>query len=273
MRLPARLLTRRSSIFGGLSTAIFFSTAPRVINGGSGSGSSSGGSLSALPPLRDTDQRLYLIRHGETDWNVQNRIQGRTDNPLNANGKAQAEALGRYLASEPIDLITSSTLMRASQTCEAIAKRHETARRVAPSSNFVEMCFGDLEGRRIPEIDAEYKSQVAAWRAGENGRAWPGPGGESPNAVAARGRAGLEALGVLNPAAASDATAGRRVLVVAHGRFNKILMASLCGDVSKSSDLQQGNCCINVLDIAPDGTVVSIVTDIREHLEEAAVLT
>ena len=151
-------------------------------------------------------------------------------------------------------------------TADAIAKRHPEASRLAPKAEFVEMCFGDLEGKTLTDIDAEYKSYVASWRSGDNDRAWPGPNGESPNIVASRGLAGLESLGVLKPPLSETPAPGRRVLVVAHGRFNKILMAALNGDVSKASDLQQGNCCINVMDISPDGTVVPLVTDLREHL-------
>ena len=87
-----------------------------------------------LPPLAEGDKRLYLCRHGETRWNVENRVQGRTDNPLNSNGKQQAEALSSFLAQEPIDVITSSNLQRASQTAEAhgtAGARHGTWRKVS----------------------------------------------------------------------------------------------------------------------------------------------
>ena len=56
--------------------------------------------LISLPPLRDGDKRLYLVRHGETQWNVENRIQGWTDNELNAQGQQQAQRLSRLYAHE-----------------------------------------------------------------------------------------------------------------------------------------------------------------------------
>ena len=84
------LLTRRSLLGCGL----LFS-ASSVARAADSSGLS-------LPPLEDGYKRLYLCRHGETDFNLENRIQGRPDNPLNSNGQAQARALSRYLASEPL---------------------------------------------------------------------------------------------------------------------------------------------------------------------------
>ncbi|MGX1428958.1 broad specificity phosphatase PhoE [Cytobacillus horneckiae] len=63
---------------------------------------------------------ICLIRHGETDWNAQNRIQGRTDIPLNGKGKQQAIQCGKYLALNDWDVIISSPLIRARQTAELI---------------------------------------------------------------------------------------------------------------------------------------------------------
>ena len=128
----------------------------------------------------------------------------------------------------------------------------------------------------LGEIAATYKSYQASWRAGDIDRAWPGAyagvKGESPRVVAARGIEGLRTLGVLPTLAGSgsSASAGERTfLVVAHGRFNKILISALQGDVSKASDLQQGNTCINVLDFDADGRVLVRALNVREHLEPA----
>lgn len=237
------------------------------------------GALTAFPPLRDGDQRLYLVRHGETDWNVEKRIQGRTDNALNDNGRAQASALSRYLASEPIDVVTSSNLLRAMQTADAIALAHPEAERVPGLTEMAEMCFGDLEGERLSAIADVYQATTNAWRAGDD-RRWPGAQGESPNDVAARGIRGLRSLGLLPPAeeptgaaasrSASTDAAGRRVAVVAHGRFNKILIAALAGDVTKAGEVEQGNTCVNVLDFAPDGDVTVRALNVQDHLVMAA---
>lgn len=79
---------------------------------------------SLVTSLRKAPQgwvRLYLCRHGETDWNLQSRIQGLTDRPLNARGLQQASALGEFLSGVPLSVVGSSTLQRARQTADAIA--------------------------------------------------------------------------------------------------------------------------------------------------------
>ena len=136
------------------------------------SSSAVGASELSLPALAEGRRRLYLVRHGETDWNLEDRIQGRTDNPLNDAGRAQAAALARYLASAPIELVASSTLQRAAVTADAVAAYHKSAPRVK-DERFVEMGFGDLEGLKLPDIKARYKATTEAWAAGATGTAWP----------------------------------------------------------------------------------------------------
>ena len=95
----------------------------------------------SLPPLQHGYTRLYLVRHGETDWNVEGRIQGRTDNELNDNGRAQARDVSEALADAPIDCIVSSSLRRAIMTADAVAVNHPNAQR-SKDARFAEMCFG-----------------------------------------------------------------------------------------------------------------------------------
>ena len=218
----------------------------------------------ALPPLREGEKRLYLCRHGETNWNLENRIQGTTDNPLNANGEQQAEALSAFLAREPIDTIISSNLQRASQTADAVACKHSKAIRKPGSASFAEMCFGDYEGQRLDDFEPTYQSYLASWRSGDTGRRWPGALGESPDQVAARGLDGIRELGLLDPTRPD-----RYILVAAHGRFNKILIAALRGDLARASEVQQGNCAVNVIDLAPDGKADVRALDVRDHLQGA----
>ena len=202
-----------------------------------------------LPPLSEGSRRLYLVRHGQTDFNVQGRIQGRTtNNPLNDNGLAQATLLAEYLSSQPLEVVASSTLQKATATADAIASRHPAAKRQR-LDRFSEMCFGDFEGQPMAAVEQEYKEVVGAWATGDTSRAMPGKRGESPEMVAARGSTGLRALGLIGDAP----TAARHVCVVAHPRFNKILIASLLGDLAKSSQVAQANACVNVIDLTSDG--------------------
>ena len=199
LQMASRTLSRRS-LLGGLVTAAQIFSSPL-----STAAAESPTGLGSLPPLRDGDRRLYLVRHGETDWNLSDRIQGRTDNPLNDNGRAQAEALSKYLANELLDLITSSNLQRAAMTADAVAARHSDAKRAAVLPEFAEMSFGDLEGAFLADVAEQRKAYFAAWREGESGKAWPGARGESPDDVVARGLAGLRSLGLL-PSEAEPST-------------------------------------------------------------------
>ena len=201
-----------------------------------------------LPPLRAGWRRLYLVRHGETDFNVQGRIQGRTNNPLNDNGLRQAALLSDYLSSQPLEVVASSTQQKAAVTADAVASRHPAAKRRRLES-FNEMCFGDFEGQPISAVAREYKEVVDAWRDGDTSRAMPGKRGESPEMVAARGSKGLRALGLIG----DTPNAARHVCVAAHPRFNKILIASLGGDLAKASQVAQGEICVNIIDLTSDG--------------------
>lgn len=98
--------------------------------------------------------RIILVRHGETDWNAEGRIQGHLPVPLNARGIAQAEAVARRLDGIPISALYCSDLLRARQTAEAISRRsgHETRldRRLR------EWDLGVLSGRLREEVEREY---------------------------------------------------------------------------------------------------------------------
>ena len=73
----------------------------------------------------DTGTRLLVVRHGETDWNAQRRVQGHTDIALNDTGKRQASLLARALADSPIHHVYSSDLQRARQTAQTLAGPHD----------------------------------------------------------------------------------------------------------------------------------------------------
>ncbi len=109
--------------------------------------------------------RIYFIRHGETDWNVELRMQGHIDRPLNANGLAQAEALGRRFRPEGAVAIYSSDLWRARQTAAPLAGalglgvQHDPALR--------ERNFGRCEGMTIGEIAQAFAAEAEALESGD----------------------------------------------------------------------------------------------------------
>ena len=114
---------------------------------------------------------ILLIRHGETAWNAERRLQGHLDISLNAEGERQAAALGAALAGEQLDLVISSDLARARQTAEAVARARGApgstagASGVLPDSQLRERCYGGFEGLLYSEIAARFPLEFAAWQA------------------------------------------------------------------------------------------------------------
>ncbi|KAJ8602049.1 hypothetical protein CTAYLR_002764 [Chrysophaeum taylorii] len=214
--------------------------------------------------------RLYLCRHGQTDYNAEGKIQGSgVDRSLSEVGLAQAESIGEALRDIPLDMIGSSTLTRAIQTAEAISKRHPGANRVE-HEGLREMNFGDMEGKVLEDFRHNYQILIEAWAVGDVRRRWPG-GGESPFDVESRARAALRDLGIIG---VNCERGVRHVALVTHGRFNKILLASLLGEgLNRAGLIKQENCCINVIDIDPcapfDSTTActKIVINFFDHLK------
>ncbi len=139
---------------------------------------------------------LLVIRHGETDWNASGRLQGRQDIPLNARGRAQAEAVGLALR-DRLDIsrftCLSSPLQRASVTLDLIlAQLPGTPRNLGRDARLAEKAFGDWEGLDMPTIAQRYPEQHAR-RAAEP-YTFRVSGGESYADAAERVRPLLEEL-------------------------------------------------------------------------------
>ncbi|MBI4759502.1 MAG: histidine phosphatase family protein, partial [Chloroflexi bacterium] len=115
--------------------------------------------------------RLLLVRHGETDWNAEERYQGTTDVPLSAQGRAQAQALTSRMAGEVLDAIYASDLQRAWQTAEVIAAPHGLP--VRPEPRLREIDFGAWEGLTFDEI-RQRRPAAKAWPGSLRGlgRCW-----------------------------------------------------------------------------------------------------
>lgn len=106
--------------------------------------------------------RLYLIRHGESLWNAQDRIQGHGDSPLSEAGRQQAERLGRHLARAPIGAIYTSRLLRARQTGEILGQALRVFVTVRPDLH--EIGLGAWEGKTPAEVNAHFDNGFEAWR-------------------------------------------------------------------------------------------------------------
>ncbi len=155
-----------------------------------------------------TRTTFALIRHGQTDWNAERRLQGSTDIPLNDVGRGQARDAVAALSDQQWDVVVSSPLGRAAETAEIIAEGLGlTVSRLVP--DLIERSFGPAEGLQAgPELEA--LRIPGGFR-----------GGESDDAAAARGLAALESL--------AREFAGQRVLVVAHGTLIRLTLNRAIG--------------------------------------------
>ena len=155
--------------------------------------------------------RILLIRHAQSTWNAEGRMQGWADPPLSASGAEEAAALGRRLAAEgpgPVVGMVSSDLARAARTAAVLA---EACGCPAPQvdARLREREIGWLTGLTDAEARLTYPEEVAAWREQRQSRP---PGGESSESVLRRAHAALDGL-----AAAVRRTAGGVVVAVSHG--------------------------------------------------------
>jgi broad specificity phosphatase PhoE len=183
-----------------------------------------------------TRPRLYLVRHGETDWNAEGRLLTTTDRPLNAQGEEQAAMLAAELARVCWDHAVASPLVRARRTAEIILAASADAPPLLVDERLREMDFGPYEGWSDAELEAD---PVASTRRREGAQL---SGVESDDEVAARARRFLAALG--EPAGIT--------LVVGHGRMLRILIAVALGlPPSFARSLRMRNCRPAVLEPGP----------------------
>jgi 2,3-bisphosphoglycerate-dependent phosphoglycerate mutase len=157
--------------------------------------------------------RILAIRHGETAWNVDTRIQGHLDIPLNETGLQQARHLGRTLAArDTLDAIYASDLSRAHTTASAIAQA--VGQSVTAHTGLRERHFGEFQGRTFAEIEAELPDHAWHWRKRTPDWVPPG-GGESLLMLRER------IVGTVNELAARHP--GQQIVLVAHGGVMDIL--------------------------------------------------
>ncbi|MCQ4085780.1 histidine phosphatase family protein [Saccharibacillus sp. JS10] len=172
--------------------------------------------------------RIGLIRHGLTDWNAAGRIQGKSDIPLNDEGRAQASKLAHRLVDEPFtwDFAISSGLLRAQETAEIIASKLQIPLLEA-DIRLSERGFGPMEGMQISDLIAQYGDD---WKIQDNGQ-------ESLQAVEERTLAFIADLEVKYPQ--------QNILIVTHGG----LLAQLYTALYKDRPVEKiGNLSLSVLE-------------------------
>ena len=105
---------------------------------------------------------IFAIRHGETDWNADGRLQGQTDIPLNEKGVAQAELMACGLQDLSLDAVYSSDLLRASQTAEKLTQTLGIG--LQKHAGLRERHFGSFQGMTFAQVEATYPTEAKCWR-------------------------------------------------------------------------------------------------------------
>ena len=191
----------------------------------------------------DAPTRILAIRHGETAWNRETRIQGSADIALNETGLAQARLVAAALREDGVHAVYSSDLRRARQTAEAICA--STGAALNLDAGLRERCFGNFEGLTWAEIAERFPLESQRWRNRDLSFAAEG-GGEALPEFFARCIGTVRQIAETHP--------GQTVVIVAHGGVMDCLYRAatrLALDAPRSWVL--GNATINRLLCTPDG--------------------
>lgn len=168
---------------------------------------------------------LGLLRHGQTDWNIDFRLQGITDIPLNETGMEQARAAAAVLATQSWDHLLSSPLSRALVTAQIVAEAHDwAADAIEIEQLLLERSFGEAEGMLHSEWKANFGEQHV-------------PGSETRAELTERTRLLLDVI--------VERYAGKRILAVSHGALIREVLGLLSDNALPPAGERIGNACLN----------------------------
>jgi 2,3-bisphosphoglycerate-dependent phosphoglycerate mutase len=186
--------------------------------------------------------RIIAIRHGETAWNVDTRIQGHLDIELSDVGREQARLAGLALQEEGISAIYSSDLKRAFETAQAIANASELGH-VEPWPGLRERHFGHFQGKTWAEIEAEWPQDAKLWRTRDPH--WAPEGGESLTLVRQRIDRNINEIAAQH--------IGQAIVLVAHGGvMDTIYRLATKQEIQTPRTWYLGNAAINRLLWTPE---------------------
>jgi probable phosphoglycerate mutase len=177
---------------------------------------------------------LYCIRHGESLFNAEGRIQGQLDTELSPHGIRQSEAVGEFLADKALDAIVASPLARAMMTAQPLAAA--TGLEIRRDDRLMEIHAGVFQGLCWHEIDERFPDEMRRWRSHDPDFVLPG--GESRRELMERGHAALEDIRRLD---------AKRVAVIAHGGVLTAGFKGLLGIPADRNPFALANCSISKL--------------------------
>jgi broad specificity phosphatase PhoE len=201
--------------------------------------------------------RLILIRHGETNWNVEQRKQGRNDQPLNEKGAAQAKlAAVHVIANYDITKVWSSPLQRCANTAALFDLP------VATSEHLLEIDYGEWEGMLTADIEAQNSANQYSDQTNVSADELDPPGGELRSNLPVRAN-----LWITESKIAEQAKQDEDVVLVGHGGSMKGLLVALLDLPDQAMNtLVIDNCSITVVDINPNTTNRLVALNHTAHL-------
>lgn len=185
---------------------------------------------------------ICLVRHGQTDWNLQLIIQGREDNPLNDTGRKQAECSAEFLSNEKWDVIISSPLVRAYETAQIIAKKVGVST-IHLDERLIERDFGQASGKLIASVIEKVQNREVEDM-------------ETDEELVKRGLASIAEI--------VEKYENKRIIITAHAHTIK---AILCGIDNENFDFKMtlDNACANYIKV--DNDQFSVVRyNVSDHI-------
>jgi broad specificity phosphatase PhoE len=193
---------------------------------------------------------IYLIRHGQTEWNKEKIFRGRKDIPLNGRGREEAQALADHLAEFDFAACYASPLGRAFETAEIVARPHRLP--VQVDEGIIDINYGVWEGISDDEVQKRFRSLYEKWHSEPHRVRFPG--GESLIMVRRRTLSALEGIRSKHP--------DEHVLVVSHRAVNKVVLCAMLGLGNDAFwRIVQDNCAYNILILSKESSVVALMND------------
>lgn len=194
--------------------------------------------------------RVYLVRHGTTEWNKEEIFRGRADCKLNETGLAEARALAVHLRDADLHAVYSSPLSRAETTARAVAETRGL--RVIPEPAFTDIDFGEWQGLPLREVKEKYADLYRAWR--ERPQDVLFPGGEDLARARARSWEALQRVVGESP--------GKNLLIVSHRVITKILICAVLGlGNSHFWQIKQDTTAVNCFEYSRGVFSVALIND------------
>ncbi|MGD2150298.1 MAG: histidine phosphatase family protein [Desulfobacterales bacterium] len=201
--------------------------------------------------------RIYLVRHGETEWNRVRRFQGRSNLPLNQEGIKQVNALALALKNKPLNAIYTSPLLRAFETARLIKVFHPSIP-IFEEKGLIEMDLGEFDGMKAQDWAEQYPDFRKAWN--ENPASVQMPGGESLKEVQTRAKDTLERITRIYSPDSS-------ILLSSHNFVNLTILCDLLEiPLHRFRELRQENAAFNVICKKGNRLYVELVNE-RSHLK------